>query len=141
MKTEHQKKVLAITQQESIPYVMNGIAADAEGHIISEDTLIAMVEAIEAGETAIASLTEAQTNLATAKTELATANASLTTAQADLQAANEKVVALEEKVAKYGNADGGMFTTTAAAKDTDPAPDAQELTSVDREKAALAAAQ
>jgi len=139
MKDSQKKKVLEITKQESLAFVMPGIAADAEGHVISEDGLIALVEAIETGEAASAALATAQAELSTANTALTTAQeaattaqTALTTAQADLEKANAKIAVLEKK-------DGGSFSAAGGDKpDTEgKVHNTEFLTSADAELAAL----
>lgn len=119
MKDTQQAKVLAITGMASIPFVMPNIAADVEGHVISENGLIAFVEAVEKGETAIAALADAEAKLNTATADLTTANASLATNQTSLQAANDKVAELEAKIVTLEAQDGGSFSEANSLYDAE----------------------
>ena len=103
MKTEHQDKFLQITKQQTIPFVTVGVASDVAGHVISEDAAIAMIEAVEAGEVA-------QATLATVQTELATAQASLTTVQTELATANTSLEEANARIAVLEAQDGGGFS-------------------------------
>ena len=117
MKTEHQQLIKKVTKMETIPFVMSGIAADSEGHVISEDGLIAMAEAIEAGETAVAELVTVKANASTLKQAATDAAAAQKTAEDALKTEQEKVATLEAKVAKLEEADGGKPSGAKGAAD------------------------
>lgn len=116
MKKTHQEKLLAITGMASIPFVMPGIASSTEGHVISEDGAIALIEAVEAGEAAQATLATVQTELATANSTLATAQASLTTVQTELATANTNLEAAQARIVVLEEQDGSGFSGAGGEK-------------------------
>jgi hypothetical protein len=116
MKTEHQDKFLQITKQQTIPFVTVGVASDVAGHVISEDAAIAMIEAVEAGEVAQATLATVQTELATANSTLATAQAAATAAQTELATANTDLATAQARIVVLEAQDGGGFSSAKSDK-------------------------
>ena len=137
MKDTQKSKLLAITGMAASPFVMPNVAADAEGHVISEDGLIALIEAVENGEAAQAALAETQTRYdALAATIDADATA-LTIAQTALQIANNEIVTLKEKVVKLEAEDGTNFSEANSTHDAEGNLKVEFLTGIDAEAAAL----
>lgn len=144
MKTQHQELIKKVTKMETIPFVMSGIAADSEGHVISEDGLIAMAEAIEAGETAVAELVTLKANASKLQQAATDAAAAQKTAEDALKVEQGKVATLEAKVAKLEEADGGKPSGAHGAADPKEGEEQDDLsqyeTSFDKEAKQLTGA-
>jgi hypothetical protein len=121
MKQEHQQKILAVTKMDSIPFVSAGIASEHEGHVLSEDALIAVAEALEAAEA-----TQEQAERATQlESELVAANDAKLEAQNQLADANATIESLQAEIAQLKEKPAG--TGADAAGDGADAGDGAEL--------------
>jgi len=99
MKTEQQQRILAVTQMEEIGFISEGIESSVSGHIISEDGLTNIAEALEAGEAAQARVTELEEQLNTASAGNTEIQSQLDTANETINANNTRIQQLEEEVA------------------------------------------
>ena len=120
MKQEHQQKILAVTKMDAIPFVTAGVAADTEGHVISEDGMIAIAEALEAAE----ANAEAAERVAQLESELVTANDAKLDAQNQLEEANATIQTLQAEVARLKDAPAAPAAgSNPAGSDDDAAGD------------------
>lgn len=98
MKTEQKIRLLAVTKMEAIDFISEGIESSVSGHVISEDGLTNIAEALEAGEAAQARITELEEQVTTAQTAQHTAEANLATANETINANNTRIQDLEARV-------------------------------------------
>lgn len=122
MTTAKQNKFLAITKMEGIAFVMEGVASDASGFIVTEDATEEIINAVEAGEAAIAQVQTLQGQLTEAQTAQQTAEGNLANANATIQTLQARVAELEKQVPAGGN---------PGATDGDPDPSGDELGAMD----------
>lgn len=93
MKDTQKAYLKKVNGENDIPFVSEGIAAEASGYILSENALTSLVEAAmnnEGAATKVTALTE----------QLETANAAKTTAEESLKTANESISAKDEEIVK-----------------------------------------
>lgn len=115
MKDSQKAKLKAVTGLKEIPFVTEGIAADTSGHVVSEDGMTRIAEALEASDTAVATAT------ATVQSQLDVANAAKVKAETELAAAKKtiteketEITTLNTKVEELEN-DGSVTQTTKEA--------------------------
>lgn len=120
MTTKNQEKFLAITKMEAIPFVMEGVASDATGHVISEDAAEEILTAVNAGEQATARVGELETALATAETARQTAEADLATANTTIDNLQAQIVELKKVTPAPAAAAATAEDPAAGGADEDP---------------------
>lgn len=123
MKDTQKKKILAVTGMTAIFAISEGIAAAADGHIISENGLTLIAEALEAGDAAIANVATMQGQLTTAQTAQQTAEAALATANTTIAANATQIETLEARVAELEE-EPGVKKTKKEADNTSKGKDA-----------------
>lgn len=137
MKTQHQELIKKVTGMDSIPFVMSGIAADADGHVISEDGMIAIAEKLEAAENVSADLKNANDAKNKAEADLKIANAAKEKAEADLKTVSDAKATVDKELAELKQKDGGRFSAAAGSDDKGQEGEetdmSQYATSVDNE--------
>jgi hypothetical protein len=100
MKTNQKEKLKAVTGMEEIPFVSEGVAAEASGFLVSEDGLTRIAEALEAADASQGSMATTQQTLDLTQQQLATATESLNTRTQELATANGTIVDLQARVAE-----------------------------------------
>jgi transcriptional accessory protein Tex/SPT6 len=113
MKDTQKNKLKAVTGMNEIPFVMEGIAAETSGHVISENGMSLIAEALEAADAQAAGLTAVQASLETAQAATATAETALATATETIATRDARIAELEAQVEEL-EADGGVTNTSRA---------------------------
>jgi septal ring factor EnvC (AmiA/AmiB activator) len=116
MKDTQKKKLLAVTGMNEIPFIAEGLESTATGHIVSEDGLTRIAEALEETETAAARVTELEGQLATAQASLQAAEQNLATANEQLTTSQNRVKELEARVAELEEEPGVVNTVKGKDK-------------------------
>lgn len=111
MKDSQKKKLLAVTGQAEIGFIASGIESSETGHIISEDGLTRIAEALEGADVTAAALTQTESNLEAANTARTAAEAELETRTQELATANTRIQELEARVTELENESGIENTT------------------------------
>lgn len=114
MTTKVTEKLKKITGQTDFPFVSNGVAADdANGFVVNEDALVALVEAAESAET----IPALQQTIATANTMLQSATEDLATANGTIATRDARITALEAELVTANASAGTSFQATTRDKD------------------------
>ena len=115
MKDAQKKKLLAVTGMNEIPFIAEGIESSSTGHIVSEDGLTRVAEALEVADASTERITELEAQLETAQAAQQTAEQNLATANEQLTASQTRVTELEARVAELEEEPG--VTHTVKGKD------------------------
>lgn len=117
MTTKISDKLKKITGQTDFPFVSAGIVAseNANGHVLNEDALVALVEAADAGEAAQATIADQALQAQQAVAAQQTAEAALATANQTIAANTTRIQELEARVAELEGEAG--VTNTNKEKD------------------------
>ena len=115
MTTKNTDKLKKITGQTDFPFVSAGVVAseNANGHVVNEDALVALIEAAEAGEAAQATIAGLQAQLTAAQSAQQSAEAALVSANATIATNTTSINTLEARVAELEE-DGSIPPTSRA---------------------------
>ena len=115
MTDQQKQRLVAVTGQNEIPFISEGVESTTAGYIVGEDGLSRIAAALEAADAASAGLTEVQSQLEAANTARQTAEDNLAAAQQETATANARIEELQARVTELENESG--ITQTTKGKD------------------------
>lgn len=116
MTNQQKEKLVAVSGQNEIPFISEGVESTTAGYILSEDGLSRIAAALETADAANAGLAEVQSQLDAATTARQTAEDNLATAEQELDTANTRIQELEARVEELENESGITQTTKSIDK-------------------------
>lgn len=128
MKTEQKDFLKKVTGMDSIPFVTAGIAADADGYVISEDGLTKLAEAGMANDTTSTKVTELETAATAAATKITALESQVQILGTEKANQATEITTLKAEVEKLGKMDGAAFTGAKGEKDKPEPGAATEVT-------------
>jgi len=117
MKDSQKDFVLKVTGTSSIPYVMAGVASDSEGHVISENGLIALVELAEQAESNQLQVASLNQNLTDLQAKFDALQTKVSENETALASANQTIAEQKQTIDTLKKVDAGSPTVVTAAAD------------------------
>lgn len=114
MKDTQKKKLLAVTGMSEIPFVAEGIESTITGHVLTEDAITRVAEALEANDQTAAALQTATARITELETQLQDAGTARQLAETNLATATEEIGTLQARVDEL-ESEGGVTKTGKSA--------------------------